>query len=135
MLNLKSLVLNERLRLKSLWQYKSPLDRLDSTSLAAVWEKLNAKNLGSSCHTNHSRNVNKFVCSIFIARSASLSSITQEILISLAPGKVSGLNGFQFGHTHPAISSQCSRCSLPEWKTSSLLCQPYSSSVSQPNSK
>ena len=34
---------------------------------------------------NYSRNVNKFVCTTLSARSASRSSITQEMLISLAP--------------------------------------------------
>jgi len=33
----------------------------------------------------YSRNVNKFVCSMFIARVASYASMTQEMLISLAP--------------------------------------------------
>lgn len=33
----------------------------------------------------YSRKVNKLVCKMFIARSASLASITQEMLISLAP--------------------------------------------------
>jgi hypothetical protein len=35
--------------------------------------------------THYSRNVNRFVCRIFIALSASRSSITQDMLISLAP--------------------------------------------------
>ena len=33
----------------------------------------------------YSKNVNRFVCSMFIARVASRASITQLILISLAP--------------------------------------------------
>ena len=36
-------------------------------------------------YVRYSRNVNRFVCNMFMALVASYASITQEILISLAP--------------------------------------------------
>lgn len=82
-----------------------------------------------------SKKVKRLVCRMFNARSASRSSITQEMLISLAPTRAiqsARPVDLQPPHrTYLVISSQCSHCSPRASRTSFPRYPPCSSSASQ----
>ena len=58
--------------------------------------------------THYSRKVNRFVCRILIALSASRSSITQDMLISLAPVTIT----YQPRHVHVGHFISCLPCEI-----------------------